>query len=170
MTRLWVARTQGMQCYVYVYLWLIFVLRGVGQPVGSSCITNYECARNAARTFFLFVKEKPRQCPCSLCHLVTDFCTIRLMPSVNIIVFFPPNLHMRAIVWEIILHLYGCVIAEAVSRWFPTATAQVRGQVWQVGFVVDKVASGQVFSEYFGFPFQNHSFHHHHHHNHIREK
>jgi hypothetical protein len=28
-----------------------------------------------------------------------------------------------------------------------------------VGFVVDKVASGQVFSEYFGFPWQNHSFH-----------
>jgi hypothetical protein len=27
-----------------------------------------------------------------------------------------------------------------------------------VGFVVDKVASGQVFSEYFGFPCQNRSF------------
>jgi hypothetical protein len=38
---------------------------------------------------------------------------------------------------------------------------------WQMGYVVDKVASGQVFSEYFGFPCQNHSFHqlHHHHHN-----
>jgi hypothetical protein len=38
-----------------------------------------------------------------------------------------------------------------------------------VGFVVDKVASGQVFSEYFGFPCQNPSFHqllHHHHHYH----
>jgi hypothetical protein len=37
-----------------------------------------------------------------------------------------------------------------------------------VGFVVDKVALGQVFSEYFGFPYQS-SFHqilHHHHHNH----
>jgi hypothetical protein len=31
--------------------------------------------------------------------------------------------------------------------------------VWQVWFVVDKVASGQVFSEYFGFPCQNRSFH-----------
>jgi hypothetical protein len=40
-------------------------------------------------------------------------------------------------------------IAEAVSRWLPTAEAWV----WQVGFVVDKVASGQVFSEYFGFPY-----------------
>jgi hypothetical protein len=29
----------------------------------------------------------------------------------------------------------------------------------QVAFVVDKVALGQVFSEYFGFPCQNHSFH-----------
>jgi hypothetical protein len=34
-----------------------------------------------------------------------------------------------------------------------------------VGFVVDKVALGQVFSEYFGFPYQ--SFHQNlHHHNH----
>jgi hypothetical protein len=36
-----------------------------------------------------------------------------------------------------------------------------------VGFVVDKVASGQVFFEHFGSPCQNHSFHQlHHHHNH----
>jgi hypothetical protein len=44
----------------------------------------------------------------------------------------------------------GRFIAEAVNRWLPTAAARV----WQVGFVVDKVASGQVFSEYFGFPCQ----------------
>jgi hypothetical protein len=43
-----------------------------------------------------------------------------------------------------------------------------QARVWQVGFVMDKVASGQVFSEYFGFPCQNHSFHQllHHHRNH----
>jgi hypothetical protein len=40
-------------------------------------------------------------------------------------------------------------IAETVSRWLPTATARVRAQVSQVGFVVEKVASEQVFSEYF---------------------
>jgi hypothetical protein len=62
----------------------------------------------------------------------------------------------------------GLAIAEAVSRWLPTAAARVRGRVWQVGFVVGKVASGHVFSEYFGFPCQNRSFHQllHHHHNH----
>jgi hypothetical protein len=49
----------------------------------------------------------------------------------------------------------GRAIAQAVSRWLPTAAARV----WQVGFVVDKVALGQVFSEYFGFPCQS-SFHH----------
>jgi hypothetical protein len=48
--------------------------------------------------------------------------------------------------------------AEADSRWLPTAAARVRAWVWQVGFMVDKVASGQVFSEYFGFPCQNRSF------------
>jgi hypothetical protein len=30
----------------------------------------------------------------------------------------------------------------------------VRAWVWQVGFMVDRVALGQVFSEYFGFPCQ----------------
>jgi hypothetical protein len=45
---------------------------------------------------------------------------------------------------------HGRAIAEA---------ARVFAPVWQVGFVVDKVASGQVFSEYFGFLCQNRSFH-----------
>jgi hypothetical protein len=53
----------------------------------------------------------------------------------------------------------GHAIAEAVSRWLSNAAARVRARVWQVGFVVDKVASGQVFSEYFGFPSKNRSFH-----------
>jgi hypothetical protein len=53
----------------------------------------------------------------------------------------------------------GRAIAEAVSRWLPTAASRVPARVWQVGLVVDEVASGQVFSEYFGFPCQNHSFH-----------
>jgi hypothetical protein len=44
----------------------------------------------------------------------------------------------------------GRAIAEAVSHWLPTAATRVRARVWQVGFVVDKVTSGQVFSEYFG--------------------
>jgi hypothetical protein len=50
-------------------------------------------------------------------------------------------------------------MAQAVSRWLPTAAARVRSQVNHAGFVVDKVALGQVFSEYFGFPCQS-SFHH----------
>jgi hypothetical protein len=54
------------------------------------------------------------------------------------------------------LNYRGRAIAEAVSRWLPTAAAQVRARVSQVGFVVDKVASVQVFSEYFGFHCQNH--------------
>jgi hypothetical protein len=69
-----------------------------------------------------------------------------------------------------LLHLFllsGRAIAEAVSCWLPTAAARVRAWVWEVEFVVDKVALGQVFSEFFGFPCQNHSFHQllHHHHN-----
>jgi hypothetical protein len=62
----------------------------------------------------------------------------------------------------------GRAISEAVTSWFPTAAVRVRARVWQVGLVVDKVASGQVFSEYFGFHCQNHSFHQilRHYHNH----
>jgi hypothetical protein len=61
--------------------------------------------------------------------------------------------------------IVGSAIAQAVSRWLPTADARVRAQVWQVGFVVDEVALGQVFSEYFGFPCQSlfHQILHHHH-------
>jgi hypothetical protein len=53
----------------------------------------------------------------------------------------------------------GHTTAEVISRWLPTAAARVGTRVWQVGFLVDKVASGQVFSEYFSFPCQNRSFH-----------
>jgi hypothetical protein len=45
----------------------------------------------------------------------------------------------------------GRAIAEAVSRWLPTAAAQVQSRVWSSGICGDKVAPGQVFSEYFGF-------------------
>jgi hypothetical protein len=52
----------------------------------------------------------------------------------------------------------GSAIAQAVSHWLPTAAVLVRARFWKVGFVVNKVALGQVFSEYFGFPCQS-SFH-----------
>jgi hypothetical protein len=45
----------------------------------------------------------------------------------------------------------GRAIAQAVSRRLPTAAEPRSGHV---GFVVDKVALGQVFSEYFGFSCQ----------------
>jgi hypothetical protein len=60
----------------------------------------------------------------------------------------------------------GRAIAQAVSRWLATGAARVPARVWKVGFVVDKVALGQIFSEYFVFPSQS-SFHQIiHHHNH----
>jgi hypothetical protein len=53
---------------------------------------------------------------------------------------------------EELLGRSGRAIAEAVSHWLPTAAARVNPGCGQVGFMVDKVASGQVFSEYFCFP------------------
>jgi hypothetical protein len=53
-------------------------------------------------------------------------------------------------------------VAQAVSRWLPTAAARIRVRA-ACGFVLDKAALGQVFSEYFGFPWQwFHQFLHHH--------
>jgi hypothetical protein len=45
---------------------------------------------------------------------------------------------------------FGRAIAQAVSRRLPVFDPRSG----HVGFVVDKVALGQVFSEYFGFPCQ----------------
>jgi hypothetical protein len=57
------------------------------------------------------------------------------------------------------------LVTEAVSRRLPTAVARIKPRSGHVGFVVHKVALGQVFSEYFSFPCQ--AFHrllHTHHH------
>jgi hypothetical protein len=59
----------------------------------------------------------------------------------------------------------GRAVAKAVNRWLPTA-ARVRVRAEHVGFVVDKAALGQVFSEYFGFPCQSSFLQFLHHHNH----
>jgi hypothetical protein len=52
----------------------------------------------------------------------------------------------------------GCAIAQEVSCWLPTAAAAFEAGCGHVGFVMDKMALGQVFSEYFSFPCQS-SFH-----------
>jgi hypothetical protein len=48
----------------------------------------------------------------------------------------------------------GRSIAQAVGLRFPNAAARVKPRSGHMGFVVDKVALGQVFSEYCGFPCQ----------------
>jgi hypothetical protein len=60
-------------------------------------------------------------------------------------------------------YLFGRAVVQAVSRWLPTAVARVRVQAENVGFVVDKGALGQVFSENFRFLCQSsfHQFLHH---------
>jgi hypothetical protein len=64
----------------------------------------------------------------------------------------------------------GSAIVQAVSRWLPTAAAWFKPESGQVVFVVNKMALGQLFSEYFCFPCQS-SFHQiFHHHNHPGKK
>jgi hypothetical protein len=59
----------------------------------------------------------------------------------------------------------GRAVAQGVIRWLTTAAARVRFRA-ACGFVVDKAALGQVFSEYFCFPCKSlfHQFLHHHNH------
>jgi hypothetical protein len=54
---------------------------------------------------------------------------------------------LRLKLFQVYCLVHGRAIAEAVSLWLPAAATRVRALVWQVGFVMDKVASGQVFSE-----------------------
>jgi hypothetical protein len=54
-----------------------------------------------------------------------------------------------------LIRTLGNAMAQAVSHWLPTAAARVRAQSGHVGFVVDKMGLGQIFSEYFGFPCQS---------------
>jgi hypothetical protein len=62
--------------------------------------------------------------------------------------------------------MVGCAIAQAVSRWLPTAATRLRARSGHVGFAVNKLVLGQPFSAYLGFPCQS-SFHQIlHHHNH----
>jgi hypothetical protein len=62
----------------------------------------------------------------------------------------------------------GRDIAQAVSRWVPTAAARVRARVTSYGICGGQSGTGVVFSEYFGFPCQS-SFHQllHNHHHHL---
>jgi hypothetical protein len=43
----------------------------------------------------------------------------------------------------------GHALAQAVSRWLPAAATRVRARSGHVGFVVDEVILGLIFSEYF---------------------
>jgi hypothetical protein len=61
----------------------------------------------------------------------------------------------------------GRAIAQAVNRWFPAVAARVRARSDHVRFVVNKVALGLVFSEYFGFPCQSSFYQFLHPHNHL---
>jgi hypothetical protein len=57
-------------------------------------------------------------------------------------------------------------IAQAVSRWLPTAAVRVRARIWSCGICGGQVALWQVFSEYFSFPCQSlfrQLLHNHHH-------
>jgi hypothetical protein len=67
----------------------------------------------------------------------------------------------------LVIYFLGRVIAQAVGRWLATAAARFRVRAEDVEFVVDRVALGQVFYEYFSFSYQSSFNHFLHHHNHL---
>jgi hypothetical protein len=46
----------------------------------------------------------------------------------------------------------GCTIAEAVSRWLPTAAARVRARVWSCGICGGRSGAGAGFLQVLQFP------------------
>jgi hypothetical protein len=50
-------------------------------------------------------------------------------------------------------------MAQAVSCWPLTAEVRIRARVMHVGFIVDKVALGQVFLQVLRFPLSIYSYH-----------
>jgi hypothetical protein len=59
---------------------------------------------------------------------------------------------MMDVVCVIVTDTKGRAIAQAVIAGFPPRRLGFKPGSGHVGFVVDKVALGQVFSKYFGFP------------------
>jgi hypothetical protein len=51
-----------------------------------------------------------------------------------------------------LLTLKGCAIAQAVSRWLPTAAAQVRARVWSCGICGGQSGTGAGFLRVLRFP------------------
>jgi hypothetical protein len=74
------------------------------------------------------------------------------------------NVYLTVCGIQITSAIFGHAVAQAVSRWLPTAAARVRVRAEHVGSVVDKAAMGYDFSECFGFPCQSpfRQFLHHH--------
>jgi hypothetical protein len=70
--------------------------------------------------------------------------------------FLQPEIHYAINVF-VLPQLKDRAIAKALSRWLLTATARGLVRAEHVGFVVDKVALRQLFSEYFGSPASHHS-------------
>jgi hypothetical protein len=145
---------------------------GAGLRVHLEC-KNYRCNN----IYSSGLRKTRRYCNDPLSGQTTEFVTIWLRrffyttPQLCVQhhnkfiykIYFVP-LHCLILESAVVRSNKGRAISQAVSCWLPIAAARVRARVWQVGFVVDKMALGQVFSEYFGFPCQS-SFHqilHHH--------
>jgi hypothetical protein len=60
--------------------------------------------------------------------------------------------HLQAHSWARLTRTRGRAIAEAVSRWLPTAVAQVQFRVWSSGICVGQSGVGAGFLRVLRFP------------------
>jgi hypothetical protein len=63
-------------------------------------------------------------------------------------IFYIIGSRMTVRLWAI----NGSAIAQAVSRWFPTAAARVRSRVWSSGICGGQSGAGRVFLRILRFP------------------
>jgi hypothetical protein len=83
-----------------------------------------------------------------------DLLVMQLSPASYCFVPLRSNILLSAVAYSSLNYGVGRAIAQEISRRLPTAAARVRARSGHVAFVADKVALGQVFSVYLGFPCQ----------------
>jgi hypothetical protein len=91
-----------------------------------------------------------------LCSLRSTFkyCSLAHKPSQsgNALDLYSGGIYFKSLVSLPVILKLNRAIAQAVSRWLPTAAARFRARTGHVGFMVYKVTLGQVFSRVFWFP------------------
>jgi hypothetical protein len=74
-------------------------------------------------------------------------------PKIEQFPLLSPNILFGAFCYQIfVIYAHGRAIAQAVSRWLPTAAARFRARVWSSGICGGKIGAGSGFLRVLRFP------------------